>query len=350
MSNKPLRLEQYETVLYNSNFNPMGIPEAVTKALAANIDSVGRYPQDYYSALRESIADYTGCSTENIVLGNGSSDLLRLFVALLAPKKALIPVPSPTEYETVLSTFGCETVFHELKGAEDFKLDVAALCGTLDSSYDMIILGNPNNPTSQLITREDIEVLAEACHQLDIFLLIDEMYIEFTEQYSELTAVPLVDEYDNIAVLRSISKFFAVPGLRLAYAIMDNPDNMAVINMTATPNSISTLTAIAATEMFKDKRYISESRSQIFTERNLIYSAMSTCRDLRLYKPYANFMLVRLLRADLSAATVAANCNMKGLVLRNCSDFRGLSDKYLRFCFMKPNQNDLLVNTILEQI
>lgn len=350
MNNQTLRLEQYETVLYNANMNPLGVPESVTKALTEHLSNIVRYPADFYDKLKESISAYAGCAKEHIVLGSGFSDLLRLFMALIAPKKALVPIPSSNEYERVLSIFGCETEFYELNEADDYVLDVQELIAHLNDSYDMLILGNPNNPTSQIITRDDMELLAKACRQYDIFLIIDEMYIEFTELYTELTSVPLVKDYDNIAVLRGVSKFFSVPGLRLAYAIMNNPQHMAVINITSTPNNISTLTAAACTEMFKDKAYISQSRSQIFTERNLIYSAMATSKQLKLYKPYANFMLVKLLKTDATAGTVAANCNLKGLVIRNCSDIRGLDEQFVRFCFMNPKQNDLLVNTILEQL
>lgn len=348
MNNKPLRLEQYDTVLYNANLNPMGVPESVIKALDANRDCVIRYPNDYYGNLKASISKYTGCSEKHIVLGNGSSDLLRLYTALLAPKKAMLLLPSFSEYENVLNIFGCDITYYTPDENEDYRLNITDFVSKLDSSYDMIILGNPNNPTSQTISRDDMETIAEVCKQLDIFLVIDEMYIEFAENYEELTSVPLVSDYDNIAILRSVSKFFAVPGLRLAYAIMNNPANMEIINITSTPNSISTLTAAVCTEMFKDKRYIDESRSQIYTERNLIYSAMSTNKNVRLFKPYANFMLVKILKEDVTAGQIAAHCNLKGIVIRNCENIRGLNEKYIRFCFMKPKQNDLLVNTILE--
>ena len=350
MSNSPLRLEQFDTVLYNANLNPMGVPESVTKALAANPDAVLRYPGDYYDNLKKSIGAYASCDPSQVVLASGSSDLLRLFTSLIAPKKAMILVPSFSEYENVLDIYGCDISYYELDEEKNFEFDLADFVSKLDSSLDMIIIGNPNNPTSQIISREDMETLAAVCKELEIFLAIDEMYIEFTEDYENITCVPLVSDYDNIAVLRSVSKFFAVPGLRLAYAIMSNKDYLSVISITSSPNNISSLTAIACTEMFKDKKYIKASRSQIYTERNLIYSAMATKKDVKLFKPYANFMLVKLLKDDVTAQSVADACNLKGIVIRNCENIRGLSNKYIRFCFMKPEQNDLLVNTILDQI
>lgn len=350
MSKSQLRLEQYDTVLYNANLNPMGVPESVVKSIKSNTDSVVRYPSDFYGNLIKAVSNYAGCKQDHIVMANGSSDMLRTFTSLISPAKAMLLVPSATEYEKILDIYGCEIEFYNLDEEKDYEFELADFVSKLDSSLDMIIIGNPNNPTSQIISREDMETLAAVCKELEIFLLIDEMYIEFTEDFEKLTCVPLVEEYDNIAVLRSVSKFFAVPGLRFSYAIMNNPDYMSVLKITSSPDNVSTLTAIACIEMFKDKKYIKESRSQIYTERNLIYSAMSTSKNVKLFKPYGNYMLVKILKEDVTAQDIVDACNVKGIVIRNCADMRGLSNKYIRFCFMKPAQNDLLVNTIMELV
>ncbi|MGN0436180.1 MAG: pyridoxal phosphate-dependent aminotransferase [Wujia sp.] len=348
--NNQLRLEQYETVLYNANINPMGVPASVKKALADNIDNIIRYPMDYYGELKKAIAEYSGCNPANIMLGNGSSDLLRMFITLIAPKKAMLLTPSSSEYEKILRLHGCEIDYYELNEDDEYRLDLVDFVGQLDSSYDMIILGNPNNPTSQIIDREDMKTLSEVCKTFEAFLIIDEMYIEFCEDYKELTSTPLAESYNNIAIFRSVSKFFAVPGLRLAYAIMNNPEKMNCLVNLVSPNNISSLTAAACIPMFKDSAYIEESRSQIYTERNLIYSAMSTSKSIKLFKPYANFMLAKILKEDVTSGAIAEHCNLKGIVIRNCDNIRGLDNRFIRFCFMKPNQNDLLVNSILEML
>ena len=348
MSPNQLRIEQYETVLYDANLNPLGIPASVKQSIANNIGSIIKYPDIYYANLKTAIADYAGTTLERIFMGNGSPDLLRLFAALLTPSKAMILVPSSSEYEKVLTAYGCEPVFYELDEEQDFELDPMDLIKQLDSSLDLLILGNPNNPTSKMISREDVASIAEACKALDIFLLVDEMYVEFLDDYEEVTAVPLTDEFENLAVLRSVSKFFAVPGLRFAYAVMNNKELDQIIDLTTTKNNIATLSAIAGVDMFKDAKYIEESRSTIHTERSLVYLAMAPCRTIKLYKPSANFMLMKLLKDDLTSSQVAEHCSLRGIMIRKCDDIRGLSNKYIRFCFMNPKQNDLMVNTILE--
>ena len=121
-----------------------------------------------------------------------------------------------------------------------------------------------------------------------------------------------------------------------------------LIDAATTRNNIATLSAIAGIEMLKDEAYIENSRSTVHTERSLVYLAMKPCRTIKLYKPEANFMLVRLLKDGLTSSQVAEHCSKRGIMIRKCDDMRGLSNQYIRFCFMNPKQNDLMVNTILE--
>ncbi|MBR6173868.1 MAG: aminotransferase class I/II-fold pyridoxal phosphate-dependent enzyme [Eubacterium sp.] len=345
---KVSRIEQYETVLYDANLNPLGIPASVKQSIANNISSIIKYPDMYYTKLRTAIADYAGTELVRVTIGNGSPDLLRLFTSIIHPKKALLLSPCGTEYEKVLRFCGSEISYFDLPEENEFLLSVEALIEALDPSLDILVIGNPNNPTSKRITRDEIRQLLEACREKGIFLIVDEMYVEFLDDYEEVTAVPLTEEFPNLAVLRSVSKFFAVPGLRFAYAVMKNDALSKVIDQAITRNNIATLSAIAGVDMFKDTAYIENSRSVIHTERSLVYLAMKPCRSIRLYKPEANFMLVRLLKDGLTSSEVAEHCSKRGIMIRRCDDMRGLSNQYIRFCFMNPRQNDLMVNTILE--
>ena len=347
-SKSPLRIDQYETVMYDANLNPLGIPVSVKQSLANNISSIIKYPDIYYANLRTALADYAGTELSSIYIGNGSPDLLRLFADILHPKKAMVLSPSSTEYEKVLRICGSEISFYDLPEERDFELFVPELIESLDASLDLLIIGNPNNPTSKRITRDEVEKLCEACSSLNIFLIVDEMYVEFLDDYKDVTAVPLTDRWPNLAVLRSLSKFFAVPGLRIAYAVMNNEGIAKLIDAATTRNNIATLSAIAGIEMLKDEAYIENSRSTVHTERSLVYLAMKPCRTIKLYKPEANFMLVRLLKDGLTSSQVAEHCSKRGIMIRKCDDIRGLSNQYIRFCFMNPKQNDLMVNTLLE--
>lgn len=344
----PLQIEQYETVLFNANLNPLGIPKSVTRSIEQNISSIVKYPDIYYTKLKTAVSEYAQAPLEQIIMGNGLIDMLKLFITLIQPKKTMIISPGSTKYENVLNTYEVETKFYDLKEENEFVLNMGDFVSHITDDIDMIILGNPNNPTSKKVELSDIKMLVEVCKEKNIFLIIDEMYIEFLDDHMDYTAVPLVNEYNNLAVLRSVSKFFAVPGLRFAYAIMNNPKYKEVVDKITTKNNVASLSAIAITDMFKDTDYITQSQSTIHTERSLVYLAMSTSKTIKLFKPDANFILVKLLRDELTASDVALHCNKRGIIIRKCDDIRGLSNKYIRFCFMNPKQNDLIVNTILE--
>ncbi|MBO4592228.1 MAG: aminotransferase class I/II-fold pyridoxal phosphate-dependent enzyme [Eubacterium sp.] len=348
MNSSPLRIEQYETVLFNANLNPRGIPGSVTRAIQQNISSISKYPDIYYTKLKKAVAEYVNASLDHIVMGNGSTDLLKLFTALITPKKVLLLSPGPSEYVRVLSSYNIDIVYFDLKEEDEYVLNTNDFVDAITDDIDMVILCNPNNPTSKRISLEEVTKITDTCKKKNIFLIVDEMYIEFTDDFESFTATGLAQVYDNLAVIRSVSKFFAVPGLRFAYAIMSNPAYKEQIDFLTTKNNIASLTAIAITDMFKDEEYITQSQSTIHTERSLVYLAMSTSRSIHLFRPDANFMLVKLLKDDIDAADVAMHCNQRGIIIRKCDDIRGLSNKYIRFCFMNPKQNDLMVNTILE--
>ncbi len=349
-STPTLRIEQQETVHYELNLNPLGIPSSVKRAIEENMIGIGLYPTIYYDKLKAAIAEYAGCEEEQIVLRSSSSDLIRMFLGMHHPKKVLLFVPCPTEYERAVGALGSEIVYFRNEEDEDFRIDVDALIDVIDESVSAILLDNPSNPASQILTRDEIKRIATKCLETGTFLLIDEMYMEFADILNEATAIPLVNEFENIAVLRSASKFFAVPGLRLGYAISGDKENLARITQTAPNFNISSLTAVAGTAMFADMGYIERSRSQVHTERSLIYSAMATNHNIRLFAPHANYMLIRLPDSGPSAGEVCEAMHTKGMIMRNCSDIRGLDNRYLRFCFMNPRQNDYMVNSLLELV
>ena len=212
----------------------------------------------------------------------------------------------------------------------------------------MIFISNPNGTTSQIIDAESMEFIAKVCDGNDITMVVDEEYMDFVDDINANSAISLISKYENVIVLRNTSKFFAVPGLRLAYMVTSNPVLKKTLEITGLPYSVGKLAEAAGTAMFTDDKYISESRELIKTERSLVYSALSTHKSIKLYKPSANFILIKLLKDEVTAGDVVEHCLPKGLYIRSCADIRGLDNKYIRFCFMNPKQDDMLVNTILE--
>ncbi|MCM1158235.1 MAG: aminotransferase class I/II-fold pyridoxal phosphate-dependent enzyme [Bacteroidales bacterium] len=344
---KQYHMDKDSIIPYASNVNPLGFSPMARQALLDNIDAIQAYPDRDYVSLRTSISNYCGASPEQLVLGNGTSSLIRLTLETLSPKKTMIIGPTYSEYERAARLAGSEVDIYMLKNLDDFELDVDLFLKGLNDSIDLLIICNPNNPTSKVLTREQINTILARCLQLNIFVMIDETYVEFVKDVQLISSVILTKKYDNLIVLRSVSKFFAAPGIRLGYAVTSNEDFLEATANGKIPWNINTYASVAGV-MFEDERYINLTKSLIQTERNLIFSALSSRKTIKVFKPEANFVLFKLLKEEQTATEVFEYCIQKGFMIRDCTDYAGLGEKYVRFCFLKPEQNDNMVNTILE--
>jgi threonine-phosphate decarboxylase len=192
--------------------------------------------------------------------------------------------------------------------------------------------------------------ILDICKQKGIFVMVDETYVEFAEDVAKITSAPLTGYYNNIIILRGISKFFAAPGLRLGYAICGNVDLLKEMNQRKNPWTINSLAAIAGEIMFADDVYIKETRTLIAKERGRICKALDSCKNVRYFTPTANFVLVKILREDITSMDLFEAAIKKGMMIRDCSTFPFLNNKFIRFCFMKPEFNDALLSVILEAL
>lgn len=340
-------IKKEEITSFSANVNPLGISYKLRETLASHIDAITSYPDRDYINLRKAIGDYVHTDYHHILVGNGSSELISAFIQSQKPEKALILGPTYSEYEREVLLSGGRCHYFPLKEEEQFQLNLPSFFDTLQPDIDLLILCNPNNPTSSQITSQDMRKILDVCKQKDIFVMIDETYIEFTENIQSITSIPLTEYYNNLIVLRGVSKFFAAPGLRLGYAICGNADLVHEINQKKNPWTINSLAAIAGEIMFSDQEYIQNTRTLISTERQRICEKLSHCDSLRIYPCHANFLLVRILDPNISADDVFEAAIQQKLMIRNCSTFPFLDNQYFRFCFMSPAKNDELLNVIL---
>ncbi|MGN0152923.1 MAG: pyridoxal phosphate-dependent aminotransferase [Lachnospiraceae bacterium] len=344
---KRYQMEQNSIIPYASNVNPLGISPMARQALIDNIDAIKAYPDRDYVSLKTSISNYCGASPDQLILGNGTSDLIRLTLETLKPKKTMIVGPTYSEYARAAKLVESEVEMYMLKNLDDFEMDVDMFLKTLNDSIELLILCNPNNPTSKVLTKEQMDTILARCLALNIFVMVDETYVEFVKDVNLISSIILTKKYDNLIVLRGVSKFFAAPGIRLGYAITSNEDFLDATSNGKIPWNINTYASVAGV-MFEDEHYINLTKSLIQTERNLIFSALSSRKTIKVFKPEANFVLIKLLKEEQTASEVFDYCIKRGFMIRDCTDYEGLGDKYIRFCFMKPEQNDNVVNTILE--
>jgi threonine-phosphate decarboxylase len=172
--------------------------------------------------------------------------------------------------------------------------------------------------------------------------------VEFAEDVAKITSVPLTGYYNNIIILRGISKFFAAPGLRLGYAICGNADLLKEMNQRKNPWTINSLAAIAGEIMFTDDSYIKDTRALISKERSRIGKILDTYKNVQYFTPTANFVLLKILREDITSMDLFEAAIKNEMMIRDCSTFPFLNNKFIRFCFMTPQLNDALLSVIQE--
>ncbi len=340
-------IKKEDIISFSANVNPLGISPRLRGEIASQIDCITTYPDRDYLSLRKSIANYCGTEVENIIVGNGSTELISLFIQIEQPKKAMILGPTYSEYEREISLGGGKTIYYPLREENDFLLDVNHFIGKLTEDIDLLVICNPNNPTGTAINNYDMRKILDVCKECGIFVMVDETYVEFVEDIHEISSVSLTRTYGNIVILRGTSKFFAAPGLRLGYAICSNADLMQTMNQRKDPWTINSIAVVAGNIMFKDEEYIKATRNLIASERTRLYEIFNSSTRYKAYRPQGNFMLLKILDSNLNSQILFDRCIKQCMMIRDCSTFPYLDEHFIRFCFMNKHDNDRLTSLLL---
>lgn len=343
-------IKKEEIINFAANVNPLGISYRLRNELSDHIDAITSYPERNYHTLRMAIADYVHDDFHHIIVGNGSTELISLVIQSIHPKSALLLGPTYSEYEHELRLAGSTFHYFNLKEENDFSFVEDDFKAALTPDTELLVLCNPNNPTSSLISTKELSIILEICRKKHIFVMIDETYIEFTEIPETATAIPFIKEYENLIILRGISKFFASPGLRLGYGICGNASLLSKMSMYKKPWTINSLAEIAGKIMFFDHGYIEDTKKLIAGERKRICSRLDSCSALKYYPVHSNFVLIRILKKGITSTMLFKAAIMQKMMIRDCVSFDALGDQYIRFCFMKPEDNDKLLDTIFRVI
>ena len=339
-------IRKEDIISFSANVNPLGISPLLKKAVQEKIDCISSYPDREYRELKAVLASYCRTDPEKIIPGNGSTELISMIIDIKKPKKSLIIGPTYSEYERELSLAGGKSYYFQLKEKEAFALEFDRFDEALKSDMDMLIICNPNNPTSTTIDRSTLRRIMDICKERDVFVMVDETYIEFVDDREKKEGIPLTDYYNNLFIIRGVSKFFAAPGLRLGYAVTGNRDLIREIKARLNPWSINSLADTAGPEMFKDRDYIERTAALIRNERSYVTERLRKMDNVTVYEPSANFVLFRVDSDHSNADTVFEACIKEKMMIRNCCTFPFLDNRYIRICFMSHEDNLRLLDTI----
>jgi len=327
-----------EILDFSASINPFGPPTAALAAAQAALAEVQHYPESDAASLRHALAAHHGLPESNLLVGNGSTELLYLLPRLLQPRRALVVTPAFSEYRAALLLAGVEVVEFPLAVETGFSLSAADLIATARSAdVDLVIVANPGNPTGAGIAPELLLAVADA---LDgrCTLAVDEAFVDFCPQLSVLTAAP---SRRNLFVFRSLTKFYAIPGLRVGF--LAGPDAlMALLRNAAPPWSLNTPALAAARVCLTQTAYHDATLQQIPLWRQELAAGLSVL-GCRVFASAANYLLAELPPAAPVAAQLAQQLRQDGLLIRDCSNFSPLDGRYIRLAVRRAEENRRLL-------
>jgi len=341
---------KYKNIIdFASNSNPLGVSKNAKSAIKNNLNKISLYPDTNATELRGELAEYNNINSQNIIAGNGSSEIIRMFCEVFLNKNngesVLIIDPTFSEYEKTASLFSGRIESITLNSDNNFKYDAKVVFDKINKSNNgikIIFLCSPNNPTGQSIPGAGVLKLADENPKTYIFL--DEAFIEFTTDNSLATEV---ENYKNLFVLRSMTKFFALAGLRIGYGV-GNTSLIKKLNSAKPPWNVNSLAQIAGIESLRDKNHIKNSYALLKTEKQNLFKKLSGIRGLKVYRSDANFFLINIEKTGMKSREMKKRLVEKGILIRDCSNFNGLDDYYVRVCVRTKEENEKLVNELLK--
>ncbi|MDY6853687.1 MAG: threonine-phosphate decarboxylase CobD [Thermodesulfobacteriota bacterium] len=332
---------------FSANINPLGYSSRVRKALIREIDSILNYPDVTSFELVSGLSQYHGIVQDSILVGNGSTEFIYLIPVVFKPKKALIVVPSFSEYENGLKMINCEVLYFQTTPETDFSIDIPALCSTLEEGFDILYLCNPANPTGCLTATDDIRNIITCARKAGAIAVIDEVFIDFIEEVSVKRDVL---RFDNLIVIRSVTKFFGIPGLRIGYIIASQP-YIEKIRQNRPPWSVNALGEKAALEALSDKGYIKDTREYVRAEREFLRNELDKIPGFKTYNSAANFLLVFMeSQIGMNAKELAERLAQHGILIRDCSNFQSLGHHYFRIAVKRHEENIVLIDRLKKAI
>lgn len=320
---------------FSANLNPLGIPQAVKQAVIESAPFWGSYPDPDCTALVQKISEYEDIPAEQIVCGNGADDLIFRIAAAFRPERALLCAPSFGEYRRALEAQGCCIRTHFLHETEDFLLTEEYL-NALTPETDLAIVCTPNNPTGQSIPPALLEKLSERCRKNDILLLIDGCFLDFTE-HGGFSLNGFLEKH--VILLKAFTKSYAMPGLRLGYALCGDAVLAATLRSTGQFWSVSTPAQSAGMAALTVWGYLPEARALVRQERKFLTEALSAA-GVKVFPSDANFLLFR------TVPGLAEFLLREKILIRSCESFEGLDGRYYRIAVRTHQENAILLDGI----
>lgn len=323
---------------FSVNVNPLGIPETVESALYEAVENCSQYPDISAERLKEAVSGMLNVPKDNLLFGNGASELLMAVIHGIKPKKTVLPVPSFYGYEYAAKAAEGEIVYYETKKENDYCLQ-EDFFSVLTQDVDLLFIANPNNPTGTLMNRKDLINVLDHCREKGIYVVLDECFIEFCDV--KCSMLQEIDCYTNLILVRAFTKIFAIPGVRLGYLVCSNPLLSDKIGRQLPEWNLSGFAQAAGYECAMQTTFVEKTAKYIRKERRFLESGLRQA-GCQVFPGKANFLMI------YSEHPLYDRLLEKGILIRNCENFRGLSNGFYRIAVKSRKENEALLRALGE--
>lgn len=324
---------------FSANINPLGLPSSVKKAIIDNIDNYESYPDPLCRELREKLSNNIKINKNNIICGNGAADLIFKITIGLKPKKALLIAPTFAEYEEALNLVDSEIQYYTLNEQNNFMIDEDILDFILPE-LDIMFICNPNNPTGIAIKKEEVIKIAEVCKRNNITLVVDECFTDFLIDEHNYSICEYLNKYDNVIILKAFTKIYAMAGIRLGYMLCSNEHILNKVSNIGQPWSVSTVASKCGVAALDEEDYVNKTKLYIKENREYLIKELINL-GYKVFPSQVNYILFKS-----EDSTIKEKLEHYGILIRSCSNYKILDEKYFRIAVKSKEYNEYLIKCL----
>lgn len=334
---------------FSANINFLGPPALILEAIRSNVKKIENYPEINAKTLKKLIAEKHSLAAEKVTVANGAAEMIYQLNKVLDPKQVMVIDPTFSEYELAAESAGAKIKHFKLSQSADFIPDLEKLKADLNSEIDILFICNPNNPTAHLIKKDKLEAVIKKAAKENIIVVVDEAFTDFLTEPDKYSTIKLLESYENLVILKSMTKLFAIPGLRLGYALTNKSLSLE-LESKRDPWSVNYFSQLAGEIIFSNQQeiadYIKLSREKIAEARKYLYQRLKKFKQLKVYQPTTNYIFIDISETDYNSAELKEKLAKAAVLIRNCDSYHGLKDNYIRVAVKSRQANMILIEKL----
>ena len=324
---------------FSSNVNPHIISD-LGKYVLEGLEKSRSYPDINYTNLRNNISDYIKVDSELIIPGNGATEIIYLLMKSIKRRLAILN-PTFSEYGRGAKLNNLEIIDFHLKEENNFSIDLDEIQKNMDK-FDSLFVCNPNNPNGKV---KDLNELLDLMIENDKLLIVDETFMEFVGEEEKYSLINRIEQTPNLFILKAVTKFFGMPGLRLGYGVTSNKQIIKNIYEYKEPWTINSFAENLSNYLFKDKEYIKSSKDYYINERKFMLEELRKISRLKVYDTDTNFVLIKLKDGEANSLKLEL-FEKYNILIRDASNFIGLDKSYIRVAIKSHDDNKVLIESL----